>query len=158
MELFSPANIYLFKVNNRNTRKRCKLCSKSTTKTPSFWCFIVNLNMFTLFSSVSVVDLEQVNVSWVTEIIKVALLFLHQRSIIDVLQVLNTPRLRLINTFHATDFFLYPLKISQNLLFYDIFMGYRKRPVAQNRLITVNGNVRAMDDGIIYFHVLGLSS
>ena len=23
-----PANIYLFKVNNRNTRKRCKICSK----------------------------------------------------------------------------------------------------------------------------------
>ena len=23
-----PANIYLFKVNNRNARKRCELCSK----------------------------------------------------------------------------------------------------------------------------------
>ena len=29
-----PANIYLFKVNNRNTRKRCKVCSKLTTITP----------------------------------------------------------------------------------------------------------------------------
>ena len=29
-----PANIYLFKVNNRNTRKRCEICSKLTTKTP----------------------------------------------------------------------------------------------------------------------------
>ena len=29
-----PANIYLFKVNNRNTRKRCKTCSKFTIKTP----------------------------------------------------------------------------------------------------------------------------
>ena len=28
-----PANIYLFKVNNRNTRKRCKICSKLTIKT-----------------------------------------------------------------------------------------------------------------------------
>ena len=29
-----PANIYLFKVNNRNTRKRCELCSKLIMKTP----------------------------------------------------------------------------------------------------------------------------
>ena len=29
-----PANSYLFKVNNRNTRKRCEICSKLTTKTP----------------------------------------------------------------------------------------------------------------------------
>ena len=29
-----PTNIYLFKNNNRNTRKRCKICSKLTIKTP----------------------------------------------------------------------------------------------------------------------------
>ena len=29
-----PANIYLFKVNKRNTRKRCEICSKLTIKTP----------------------------------------------------------------------------------------------------------------------------
>ena len=29
-----PPNIYLFKVNNRNTRKRCGICSKLTTKAP----------------------------------------------------------------------------------------------------------------------------
>ena len=45
------ANIYLLKVNNRNTRKRCKNSSKSTIKTA--------------FSSISIVDFEQVNVSWV---------------------------------------------------------------------------------------------
>ena len=28
-----PANIYLFKVNNRNIRKICKICSKLTIKT-----------------------------------------------------------------------------------------------------------------------------
>ena len=28
------ANIYLFKVNNRNTRKNCEICSKLTIKTP----------------------------------------------------------------------------------------------------------------------------
>ena len=30
----NPANIYLFKVNNRNTRKRYEICSKLTIKTP----------------------------------------------------------------------------------------------------------------------------
>ena len=29
-----PANIYLFKVNNKNTRKRCEIYSKLTIKTP----------------------------------------------------------------------------------------------------------------------------
>ena len=39
-----PAGNYLFKVNYRNTRTRCEICSKLTIKTPgrcqaSFWCF-----------------------------------------------------------------------------------------------------------------------
>ena len=29
----NPANIYLFKVNNRNTIKRCEICSELTIKT-----------------------------------------------------------------------------------------------------------------------------
>ena len=29
-----PANIYLFKVNNENTRKRCEIGAKLTIKTP----------------------------------------------------------------------------------------------------------------------------
>ena len=29
-----PANINLFKVNNKNTRKRCEICSKLKIKTP----------------------------------------------------------------------------------------------------------------------------
>ena len=29
-----PANIYLFKVTYRNTRKRCEICLKLTIKTP----------------------------------------------------------------------------------------------------------------------------
>ena len=34
---FNPViedNIYLFKVNNKHTRKRCEICSKLTIKTP----------------------------------------------------------------------------------------------------------------------------
>ena len=30
----NPAGIYLLKVNNRNTRARCEICSKLTIKTP----------------------------------------------------------------------------------------------------------------------------
>ena len=29
-----PASIYLIKVNNRNTRKRCEICSRLTINTP----------------------------------------------------------------------------------------------------------------------------
>ena len=31
---YYPANVYLFKVNNRNTRNRCEICSKLIIKTP----------------------------------------------------------------------------------------------------------------------------
>ena len=45
----NPANIYLLKVNNRNNRKRCEICSELTIKTPErhwrrsgvfVWCLI----------------------------------------------------------------------------------------------------------------------
>ena len=70
-----PANIYLFKVNNRSTRKRSEICSKLTIKTldrrqASFDVFIVNLeHYFKSFSGVSIVYQEQVNVSWVRHLI-----------------------------------------------------------------------------------------
>ena len=35
--LFNPASVYLLKVNNRNTRTRCEICSKLTIMT-LFWC------------------------------------------------------------------------------------------------------------------------
>ena len=37
-----PAGIYLLKVNNRNTRTRCEICSKLTIKKPERRIFIVN--------------------------------------------------------------------------------------------------------------------
>ena len=39
---YCPGDIYLFKVKNRNTGKRCEICSKLTIKTPERR-FIVNL-------------------------------------------------------------------------------------------------------------------
>ena len=57
-----PVNIYLFKVNNRNPRKRCEICSKILIWTAErhryLWtCFIS-------FSSASIVDYEQVLFCW----------------------------------------------------------------------------------------------
>ena len=34
MYISFPAGIYLLKVNNRNTRTRCEICSKLTINTP----------------------------------------------------------------------------------------------------------------------------
>ena len=44
MSSTNPANIYMFKISNRNTRKRCEICSKlimkkTKTSLTSFWCF-----------------------------------------------------------------------------------------------------------------------
>ena len=38
--IYIPADNYMFKVYNRNTRTRCEICSKLTIKTPERrqWC------------------------------------------------------------------------------------------------------------------------
>ena len=54
-----PVNIYLFKINNRNTRKRCQKCLKLTIKTPErrhwyhFGVFIVNFEHISHLFAVS---------------------------------------------------------------------------------------------------------
>ena len=45
-----PVDIYLLKVNNRNTRTRCEICSKLTIKTPE---------------RRSIAHFEKVNTDWV---------------------------------------------------------------------------------------------
>ena len=75
-----PANIWLFKVNNRNTIERCDMLKGNTKDTRMSYSrisgvFIVKtLNMFSVvsllfiwtyftpFSSISIVDSEQVNI------------------------------------------------------------------------------------------------
>ena len=66
------ANNYVFKVNNRTTRKRCEICSSLTIKTPERrqWCRVwvskcYLWTYFTPFSSFSILDFEQVIVRWV---------------------------------------------------------------------------------------------
>ena len=73
-ELFlwdNPVNIYLFKVNSRNNRKKVWnefAVNNNNTRTTSMTfsgVFIVNFkHILHLFSGVSFVDFEQVNVSW----------------------------------------------------------------------------------------------
>ena len=41
---FYPAGIYLFKANDRHTRKTCEICSKLAIKTPMASFFIVNFD------------------------------------------------------------------------------------------------------------------
>ena len=61
----------MFKVNNRNTRKRSEICSKLTMKNQNDVSYVVlvflslTMKYLTPFSSVFIVDFEQVNVSWV---------------------------------------------------------------------------------------------
>ena len=62
-----PSNIYLFKIGNRNTRKRCEICSWYDVVDIVdlvLMFLILTLNIFHTFSSISIVDFEQVNVSW----------------------------------------------------------------------------------------------
>ena len=66
------ADIYLFKLSNRNTRKKVWNILKAinentrTTSMTSFWSFCQLWTYFTHFSTVSIVDFEKVNVSWET--------------------------------------------------------------------------------------------
>ena len=52
-----PTNVYVFKVNNRNSRKRFEIYSKLVF-------LLFTLNIFQTFFYCSLVDFEQVNVSW----------------------------------------------------------------------------------------------
>ena len=68
---FYPAGDYMFKVNFRNTRAICEICSKLKIKTSKwcalFWCLYCYFwTYFTYCSSVSIVDFEQINAGWVT--------------------------------------------------------------------------------------------
>ena len=60
-----PSGNYMLKINNRNTRTRCEICSKLTIKImASFWCLCFLWTYFTPSSSVSIVNFETVNAGW----------------------------------------------------------------------------------------------
>ena len=62
----------MFKVNNRNSRTRCEICSKLTIKTPEdvidfvLLSLLLTLTYFTPCSSVFITNFEQVNADWVS--------------------------------------------------------------------------------------------
>ena len=67
-----PADIYLFKVNITNTRKRCKIHSELTIKvTERHWSrsgfFIVNFEHISYLFVVSIVSLENLFACWVNK-------------------------------------------------------------------------------------------
>ena len=70
MGTYYLANICMFKVTNRNTRKRREICSKPTIKHKNDVNDIVLVLLLLIlnisFSSVSIGDNEQVNASWVS--------------------------------------------------------------------------------------------
>ena len=55
------ASIYLLKVNTRNTRTRCEICTKLTIKIPER---CQRRQYFTLCSTVSMVNFKHVIVGW----------------------------------------------------------------------------------------------
>ena len=62
-----PRKYLTVQINNRHTRKRCKMCSK-VSKTPAerldhVHCRSTSLCLYR-YSSVSIADLKQVNVFW----------------------------------------------------------------------------------------------
>ena len=71
----SSTNIYLFRVNNSNTRKRREICSKLAIMSLQrrSTVFIVNFEyisyLFTPFSSVFTVGFDQLNVCWVLQVL-----------------------------------------------------------------------------------------
>ena len=68
------ANIYMFKVNNRNTRKRFEIYWNLSIKTPEQPHWPIR-TYFIPFSSASVVYFEQVNVCWALGIVQISKTF-----------------------------------------------------------------------------------
>ena len=62
-ETVFPVGIHLLRGNNRNTRRRCEICSKLTIKTPErrHWRW----TYFTPCSAVSIINFEHVIAGWV---------------------------------------------------------------------------------------------
>ena len=60
LTVWDPANIYLFKLNSRNSRKRCEMCPELTINTAESRSGVLlsTLNIFHTFLSVIIVDFE----------------------------------------------------------------------------------------------------
>ena len=91
-----PTKHLLPQINNRNSRTRCEICSKLTTIKPPEqrpWrrsgVFIVNFEHISPFSSVSVVNFEQVNDCWVILIFSRTLLQPYNTTLLTLVVTLG---------------------------------------------------------------------
>ena len=118
-----PAGIYLLKVNNRNTRTRCEICSKLTIKIPErpYW----------RRSSVSIVNFEYVTAGWIPEYgFSLSCVFLYRGRIKDsVLIRENTSQRKPVfwNILRSDTF------MRKNCLITPLKGGYKKWVVNPNR-------------------------
>ena len=62
--VYSSAGIYLLKVNDTNTRTRCEIMANGV----ALVSFLLTLNIFHTFSSVSIVNFEPVNAEFLKRI------------------------------------------------------------------------------------------
>ena len=92
--------------------------------------------------------------------------FSEESSILDVWKCFKYPFIqnstlksryeKYVNQFHATDFFWYALKTSEDPWFSDVFRGYQKRSVAWNglRIIIWIGNYWKLLETIAFWKLL----
>ena len=108
---------------------------------------MLTLNIFKTFSSISIVDFEQVNVSVESDSLKRTWTghFAQIRKVETALLLDgNLPckskfQNHEFNSFHASVPFLYPLKTSENQSFSDVFREYRNGILVQNGLRSGKG-------------------
>ena len=113
-----PINIYLFKVSNRNTRKRSKICSKlkkyQNNIDIGLVSLLLTLNILHIFFSVSVADFEQVSFSWVNS--------RHINGSLSVIVIYhfdfscNIPRIQ---------YYIERYRVRTSYLCWNIFQGFR---------------------------------
>ena len=136
--------IYLLKVNDRNTRKKCEICLKLTTKTleQCRWrhsgVFIVNFEhisrLFLVF-----IDRSTENFTWIEfymEILRFGLSFSrrNQTKLLSSSDYINVPSFSFVHSSFNKSFpFLFPLKSSENYWFCDFVRGYDRGALPWNR-------------------------
>ena len=126
----------MFKVNNRNTRKSCEICSKLTIKTPErrrSGVFMLTLNIIHTFFSVSIVDFKQVNVNWDNCLKYLSTIILKQHYIQVLFPSENSATASVIN--------LTVRFIGGNFSFSAPLVGLKKEHVTLSCVILKNGQM-----------------
>ena len=141
----NPADVYLFKVNNRNIRKICETCSKLTIKTPErrHWrrsgVFIVNfehiLQLFLVFLLLTLNLIQELN--WYLLSLFLTL------DMFGVFMFKHMGFILAVNPFQANIPFLFPLKTSEKLQIPDISRGFKMGTLAKTKLrLTMAGFIQ----------------